>query len=203
MGHQSVILRQENISTAKMIYYRHLKKDFPASETKPFSAISKAMRCEKYKVFGAYANERLVGYAFVFISNKDGKVISLLDYFAVVEGMRGKGLGKEILKNLSPDRLGFDNVLIESESLSGAEDKEDRDIRQRRIRFYESCGAINSGVKAFLYEVEYDILVFYRCGMSVTEETVYEMTESLYEDMYGNLPWYPDLAKVYRNGKGN
>ena len=62
---------------------------------------------------------------------------------------------------------------------------------------------VTSGVKAFLYEVEYDILVFYRCGMSVTEETVYEMTESLYEDMYGNLPWYPDLAKVYRNGKGN
>ena len=24
-----------------MIYYRHLKKDFPASETKPFSAISR------------------------------------------------------------------------------------------------------------------------------------------------------------------
>ena len=176
---------------AESVYNEYMKKDFPSNELKPFFAIKQAMEEGTYTAFGAYRGGELYGYAYFARAEKDGETIALLDYFAVVPEKRGQGIGSEILKTLSPERLSYACVLIESESLEGASDPEEREIRARRIRFYKKCGAVDTGVAAQLYGVDYDILAV-GCG-----EDAYQLTAYMYDKMYGGMPWYPERARVY------
>ena len=123
--------------------------------------------------------------------------MALLDYFAVVPERRGQGTGTEILKDLSPEKLSCSCILIESESVEGASDPEERETRERRIRFYEKCGAVNTGAAALLYGVEYDILAMCARGKSLSAEGACRLTAYMYDRMYGGVPWYPEKAGVY------
>ncbi|MBQ9064759.1 MAG: GNAT family N-acetyltransferase [Blautia sp.] len=89
-----------DIKEAGEIYKTHMEADFPRDELKPFSAIREMMEAGKYLVFGAYEGDALTGYAYIAIMEKNGIQISLLDYFAVVRGKRGRGTGTFFLKKL-------------------------------------------------------------------------------------------------------
>jgi len=182
---------------AEAVYNEYMKKDFPSNELKPFFAIKKAMEEGTYTAFGAYRGGELYGYAYFATAEKDGETIALLDYFAVVPEKRGQGIGTEMLKALSPERLCCSCILIESESTDGTTDPREKEVRQRRIRFYENCGAVNTGVAARLYGVDYDILAVCRRGNSLGEEEAYRLIGYMYNEMYGNLPWYPEKAGVW------
>ena len=199
MNEEHLVFERLEIPSAEAVYNKYMIKDFPKDELKPFFAIKKAMEKGTYIAYGAYGNEKLAGYAFFATAGKDGQTIALLDYFAVIPELRGQGIGTEILKALSPDRLSYSCILIESESIDGTSDKREQEIRRRRIRFYENCGAVNTGVTTHLYGVNYDILAL--CGREdIDEERAYELTEFIYNKMYHGLPWFPGrMASVYRS----
>lgn len=157
-------LHQEEISH---IYKTYMTQDFPAQELKPLSHILKSMEQGYGFSLGIYEAQDLMGYA-VFIVTED---CALLDYFAVVEAKRGKGVGHEAFRLLKayfeenmPEVSG---IYIEAERINKARNEKERTVRSRRIAFYQSCGCGMTELESRLFGVDYSILY---CGLGASSE---------------------------------
>jgi len=130
-----------------------------------------------YDVIGAYDEQgRLAAYALMYAPDHEPAV--LLDYLAVEEECRGKGIGTNLLGLLRTyyrERTGA--LLIECERpISAPDEKEAR----KRIRFYSQAGAVLTQVRVWLFGVEYSIMVL-PCG-----------------DEMPQLDWAEQMLKLYR-----
>ncbi len=142
------------------IYQTYMRKDFPSDELKPLSHITRSMDAGYGFSLGIYGGEELVGYA-VFVLCGESRC-ALLDYFAILRGKRGSGLGHHAFllfaayfeENL-PE---VDGLYIESERISAADDEKQRLTRQRRIAFYQSCGCEMTALRSVLFGVDYSVL---------------------------------------------
>ncbi len=193
---KELTIKKLNEPEAGRIYQKHLVKDFPPEEVKPFFVISRFMAEGRYDVYGAFLGNELAAYVFFATAERGADTIALLDYFAVVSGKRGRGIGSEVLRRLSPSRLSFRYILIEAEQIKDSLDEEERNVRERRIRFYEKAGAFRTDVYTYLYHVDYEILLMSASGTSATREEAYELTDWIYHAVY-DPSWFPTLARVY------
>lgn len=130
---------------------------FPRSERKPFSRIRQMFREGKADVWCILKDGRFAGLATTV--NGDGLI--LIDYFAVVKRLRGRGIGRaamECLLSFYHDQGVF--LEIESTDRPGL----DQALRKKRKEFYLSCGFENLGVKAKVFGVYMELLGI-RCRM--------------------------------------
>ena len=198
-------IRKLNIDEARKIYLHHLQRDFPRNEVKPFSIIRKRMLIDRYQAFGAFAGDHLAGYAFFFEPGKDSAGQNdhnnhnhhavLLDYFAVVNSLRGCGYGSAILKQLCAPEMEFPTILIESERVTDDLSEEVIRIRERRIRFYENAGAFRTGIRTHVNGADYEILILSSRDKTVSKEDAYALTTRIYTEMYP-AAWFPELAWI-------
>lgn len=142
------------------IYHTYMKQDFPASELKPLSHIQRSAEAGFGFSLGIYEEEELAGYA-VFILCEEAKC-ALLDYFAILKDKRGGGLGHRafsLFETYFKENLpAVEGMYIESERISAAENEEQRQVRQRRIAFYLSCGCEMTAFRSVLFGVDYSVL---------------------------------------------
>ena len=82
----------------------------------------------------------------------------LLDYYAFMEEYRCRGLGSVFLHEIQK-QSDFPGCFIECEAPETADCAEQRELRERRIRFYERNGAVLTQVRAQLFGVTYRMLV--------------------------------------------
>ena len=162
------IVRRMHQEEVSHIYKTYMTQDFPAQELKPLSHILKSMEQGYGFSLGIYEAQDLMGYA-VFIVTED---CALLDYFAVVEAKRGKGVGHEAFRLLKayfeenlPEVRG---IYIEAERINKARNEKERTVRSRRITFYQSCGCGMTELESRLFGVDYSILY---CGLGASSET--------------------------------
>ena len=80
------------------IYQSHLVEDFPAGEVKPLAHMLEGRKKGQYEAYGLFEKDTLKGYAY-FIKNST-QPAALLDYFAIVRGLRSAGYGSLVLKKL-------------------------------------------------------------------------------------------------------
>lgn len=121
----------------------------------------------------------------------------LLDYFAVVPELRSQGIGGEFLRSLKGTVSAKCGVFIEAESPDSAKSEDERQIRERRIRFYLSNGAELTNSRCLLFGVDYSILFISTGAVINTQEKArqHHAVEELYRGLYG---WgYGRLCKPY------
>lgn len=117
-------------------YEKFLKKDFILDEIKPLENIITLIKNDRYKVYGVFQNNEMIGYA-SFWKKKNINLV-LLDYLGVSEKYRNKGFGSKIL-TLIREMLGNIPYVVEAEIPTKDNPEEDK-IRKRRIKFYERNG---------------------------------------------------------------
>ena len=147
-------------SEIEQVYMSHMKQDFPPEELKPLDTIYRALRRGQYRCIGLMDGEKLLGYAFFIILLHENRVSLLLDYFAVAAELRGCGIGTAFLQRLPELFPDADTVLIEVEQPDAAETDAEREHRSRRKAFYLRGGCIETGLKACIFGVPYDILQY-------------------------------------------
>lgn len=166
------------------IYNTYMKQDFPPSELKPLSHILRSAEAGFGFSLGIYEEEELAGYA-VFILCEETKC-ALLDYFAILKDKRGSGLGHRaisLFETYFEENLpAVEGLYIESERVSAAENEKQRQIRQRRIAFYLSCGCEMTAFRSVLFGVDYSIL--YRRFGTGGQEVSLEALDTLYKKMF-------------------
>ena len=144
----------------RAIYARRLVRDFPPDEVKPLGAIEAALARGEYACCGAVSGDGAVlAYAF-FVCLSDGAGdYALLDYYAVAEDARGRGVGSAFLQALMSGPLrGLSCALVEIDDPDSAADAGDRRIRLRRQQFYARNGLTDTGVRANVFGVDFRIL---------------------------------------------
>ncbi|MCS4239803.1 GNAT superfamily N-acetyltransferase [Myroides gitamensis] len=139
----------------QVIYKQHLLADFPPAEVKPLSLLEVAFKNNQYAAYALVENQQIKAYASFCWQNKD---VVLLDYFAVTqEAGRGKGIGSLFIQKLI-SLLSAKVIILECEIPEEATDSEEKEIRQKRIAFYERNGAILTTEKIQVFGVNFQLL---------------------------------------------
>ncbi len=105
---------------------------FPASERKPPAFLREVIERDDYALLASSAGGELLGFAIRF---RSALGFSLIEYLAVAEALRGRGLGGEVFRRSAADAAG--PVLLEVEA--PVEDAPSSD-QARRLRFYGGLG---------------------------------------------------------------
>ena len=165
-------IRALSRTEAHRVYRAHLKDDFPDDERKPWFVIDQAWQAGKYLAYGLFRDrdgqEELLAYAFFCMEPE--RQAALLDYYAVIPEERDHGYGghflRELRKALVPERYAL--LLIEAENPAFAQDEADRTERERRVAFYLRSGAVDTGLRYWLYGVHYIIFALAEDGEAST-----------------------------------
>ena len=152
MHHCRTLTRNEIADT----YNRYMKNDFPKDELKPLARIFYSLDNGQYACYGIFDEDKLCGYAYFAVLNEDRKYY-LLDYFATVDSMRGKGVGSEFLEMLYCQMTDAEIVICEAETPDGTVGEE-FEMRTRRIDFYLRNRYIATGVNATAFGVDFVLL---------------------------------------------
>lgn len=131
--------------------YRLYMLSFPASERKPVAMILKMYRKGKSDIWCAMRQGRFAGLAITINSPN----VILLDYLAVEERCRNKGVGSAVLQQLQQTYTGK-GLFIEIENPYAQ--CPDQALRLRRKDFYLRNGFVPMRVMMYLFGVEMELL---------------------------------------------
>lgn len=154
----------------ELVFNKYMTEDFPEDELKPLKRILEMLDEGIYFAAGLYEdNDALAGYAY-FVKDDENKT-ALLDYFAILKENRCKGYGSVFFDNVKPflKKHDVDNLYLETENVDFAKDEADKQIRIRRIAFYEKNMLIMSQVRSQLFGVDYRIMNLNVTGNNVTK----------------------------------
>ena len=140
--------------TLTHLYDTSMKQTFPRQELKPLKAMLRMQAEGKYDAWGYYQDDVLLAYA--CFCNVDQPV--LLDYLAVTQENRGKGVGSIFLKEFIKDQSYYPAVMLEIEAVQEALDEADRKMRMRRQAFYERLGFRLTTTEARVFGEHYVVL---------------------------------------------
>jgi GNAT superfamily N-acetyltransferase len=165
-------------------YYKtYLLHDFLASEVKPFELIEKLVQQEKYLCYGFFEDKEPFGYAYFAKADKEQAL--LLDYFAVLNTHRSKGLGSSFLTEIKNALFGKYLVLFaEVENPSYSLEEDNKKIRTRRIEFYLKNGFTISNILSRILTDEYLILTL-DLGGQHREDILFDELQQIYLTSFG------------------
>ncbi len=189
----NIYVKPLDIREAKAVYIGHAHQDFPQNELKPFSMIEELWEKGFYRGYGFYERgekDMLRGYAFT-MADSDVQML-LVDYFAVCEEMRGKGYGGAALALLKEVCADWDGIIFEVEDDESAETEEEKNLRQKRIAFYERNGVTMTNDRSHAFGVDYKLMVLPAASDDVVEgvgrklSSVYQkmLTEQVFQTMF-------------------
>jgi len=173
-----VTVRATDFHQIAEIYKTRMKQDFARNELKPLAAIQHPWERQAYDVYFLTCGEATLGYAGFVRKGND----LLFDYLAVSEGHRDQGLGSIFLKQLAECLTGADCVVGEVEDPDAAENEADRNLRERRLKFYLRNGYRKTEVKSKVFGVDYRIL---EVPVGVDHST--EEIRKIYSDLYRSI----------------
>lgn len=190
-------IQKLEIPQLEKLYHAHMEKDFVPQELRPWHSVKHLTEQGCYDTFACREEGQLVAYA-AFARCEAGV---LLDYFAVVPQLRGKGVGSRFFRELKGVFPQFEApcILIEVESLESACSPEEREVRRRRIQFYQRCGCEETPIFAHLFGVEYQIMTFpLEEGPSPSLEELEATLLRLYQVIIPQLEKGEGVSKVCR-----
>ena len=179
---RNIYSRPMKLEEARAVYIGRGHRDFPSNELKPFSMIEELMNSGRYECCGFYEEERdeLCAYAFM-LADSDTNML-LLDYFAVCEEVRGNGYGSAVVILLKEDYTKWDGIIFEVEDDDTADTDEEKQIRQRRIAFYERNGVVMMKQRSHAFGVDFKLMV-----MNLRNITTDSNVGYFIEDMYRKM----------------
>lgn len=130
---------------------RLYRSAFPAYERKPLYVIRRMYREGKTDVWYCRQDGAFAGFA----TTINGAELILVDYLAVANGCRGKGIGSALLQALQMQYVGK-GLFLEIESTFVEADN--REERLRRKRFYLRNGLEELQVEAELFGTRMELL---------------------------------------------
>lgn len=159
----------EDIEKIKIVY----NEAFPRSERKPFSMIEKNVANGKMEILSIYDDD----FCGLVISANYFDIV-LIDYFAVAEEFRSKGIGSKaipLIRERYKDKKAFLEIELADEKMTI------NDQPVRRKKFYLKNGMQCADIRVKLFGVPMEILSF---GKKITAEDCKKLYRNLYGKMY-------------------
>lgn len=160
---------KEQLKLLKQLYMT----SFPKYERKPFRLMQALEKCGKMEILCISDSKNFCGLV-ITASYKD---LVLIDYFAISEELRGKGIGSQSIE-LIRERYKGKRLFLEIEST--LKESSNMDERKKRKNFYLRNKLSESGISVLLFGVEMELLTF-------GEQVTYEEYRNLYKHLIGNI----------------
>lgn len=144
---------------------------FPVYERKPLGLVRRTQKRGGSDVWCIEDDGRFVGFAITMNTND----LVLMDYFAIKDEVRGRGIGSESLRMLQ-QQYADKRFFLEIESIY--EDVPNLEERKRRKKFYLSNGMTEMKLMANVFGTNMELLG-YQCKVDFAEYC------SLYANNYG------------------
>ena len=168
------MIKEMTLEELREIYQRHMMYDFPDDERKPLHVIENRYK-KKQNICLCYLEEDMIkGYSILEFS-EENKCL-LMDYFAVLSEYRHQGIGSRFMQALKEYFRTWQAILIESECAFD-------EVSEKRLDFYQKCGAVLSGLRIYLYFVDYEILSI-SLKNQMTKEDVKQNLKEIYDKIY-------------------
>ena len=164
----------------KETYLSHMINVFPENELKPCDSIYADMLKGKFLACGLYAGEELLGY--VFSACMPGRKQLFGQYVVVKEEYRSMGIGGIMMDKVMEHYSDYTCFMADVEDPDRPVDVEDKTQRERRMRFYTRNGFRRTKVKAYVYGVDYEVIVR-DISNHADDIEVYESANAIYESM--------------------
>lgn len=148
------------------------KSAFPKAERKPFSTMQKLQEKGKMEILSIEKSGEFAGLMITVLMSD----IVLLDYFAIDETARGKGIGSKAL-DLFSERYACKRCVLEIESVD--ENAKNNEQRIRRKAFYKKNGFLPNGVLVRLFGIDMELLT--KSNYTVSFDEYY----ALYKNVLG------------------
>ena len=180
-----MVFRNLSESDFESIYYQHMVNDFPENELKEIEMIKRAFKKGKYACVVMEEDSEIRAYAcFSWVHPE----VQILDYLAVVSDIRGKGYGSQLLHWLK-ENPEVKEIILESEDPNFSKDEIEKEIRTRRLSFYQKNGMKKRETSVVLGDVEFNIFTFDDSNLS-EKELLKEML-MIYQQTSPNLQVIP------------
>lgn len=167
--------RLTDFSLVEALYRTRLKEDFPPDELKPMDSMRRSWEKDAYDCYGLFDGDDILGYAFFVRRDRD----LLLDYFAIAQERRDRGLGSLFLRQLADHIRGANCAVCEVQDPDKAGSVEERIGRERRLRFYLRSGFRKTELTSVLFGVNYRIL-----EMPGTQAHTLQQIREAYTELY-------------------
>ena len=162
-------LRKEDRPAYTALY----ESSFPLSERKELDYMLSGNKAAAYEVLVISTPEYPVVGMVITVTHGH---LTMLDYFAISPDLRGQGLGHAVLPMIRDHvrASGGGHFFLEIETPPPACIPRDPCVnaeqRVRRKAFYLSAGMVETGVRAFIYESDMELLAFPEDAAAVTFE---------------------------------
>ena len=151
------MLRKIKFKEFKDLYRKHIVKDFPSSERPNLEGFRKRML--KYNEETFIYEEEGIERGYCIIDQIQEYV--LVAFLAVYKGNRRKGIGTKILKELEEKYSNKKRILLEVEDPDFAKNENQKNIQERRIKFYERANfQVIENLKVELFMVNFKIMIY-------------------------------------------
>ena len=138
----------------KDAYYTVYREAIPPAELKPLSSMQRMMEDGVYRNLALFEDKEPVAFVSLWL---DGDHI-LIDYLCVPAARRNGGLGAELLTRLREAYPPETVFIVETEAPTG--DPEADELINRRLAFYERCGAVPLTYETAIFGVHYRTVVW-------------------------------------------
>ena len=163
----------------RALYHERMEADFPPDELKPLSMMEALLSQKRYDCYGFFEGDDILAYAYFVRLGR----WALLDYYAVRDDLRDTGVGSAFLQGLIGGPLqGLDCVLVEVDDPDAAPDPDERTHRERRRQFYLRNGLWDTGVRVWLFFVDYRVL-----AMPAKRHPLPEAIREIYAALYHSM----------------
>ena len=177
-----MFVKELTVLQIREIYRNHMVNDFAVAELKPMDIVFRLIEQGIYICYGLFKeNDEIMAYA-MFCGQRDSDRL-LLDYFAVISGNRGGGIGGEFLELLKNQFADKALLILEVENPAYAKDGKQMTEMERRILFYQRHGVILTDITCRLFGVELSIMYLPLLSQQ-TEEQVYAALDQIYHLMF-------------------
>ena len=170
---QNIILTPPDRLSHWIRLYALYRRSFPRAERKPFFTVLKKYRAGATDIWCIREENRFLGFA----ATMNSPDLVMLDYLAISESHRGRGIGSVALKELMR-RYGDRGFILEIES--PYELGPDQVLRQKRKQFYVNRGMTPLHIMAEVFGVKMELL-----GQNTDID--FERYRNFYRDFY--KPW--------------
>lgn len=144
----------------RLAYTELYEASFPPSERKPLSYMLTGPHAAAYEVLVISTPDTRVAGMVITVRHEE---LVMLDYFAVSPTLRGQGIGRAVLALLQK-RYADGHFFLEIETPAPLCDPRDPcpnpEQRSRRKAFYLTAGMVETGVHAFIYGNDMELLAF-------------------------------------------
>ncbi len=127
---------------------------FPPAERRPWRSILSLIRMGAYVCYGGYDEQGTLLCCAFFVRAQE---FYLMDYLMTMPAQRSRGLGSCFLQKLLDGPFAQRSIVGEVETPDGGAEDE---LRRRRLAFYERNRFCQTGVRSWLYGVDYRIIAW-------------------------------------------